>query len=156
MSKSVLSSILLEFYGFWSYIKVFNLFWIYFCIYSVRKCSNFIVLHVAVQFESSSFDAGAEIRKPHFCFAIWCPARQLQGVPVEAKTCCFQLAPRGFCSLPVTIRVTSGVFFSIAAVPSSNWIRFGFFQIFRISFTMLSLCLEKRTPAEPQIQNWGP
>ena len=49
MSSSVLPVFLEEFYSFWSYIQALIHFEFIF-VYGVRKCSNLVLSHVAIQF----------------------------------------------------------------------------------------------------------
>lgn len=58
-----------EFYGFQSYTKVFNPFEFIFD-YGIRKCSNFILLHILIYLDDLSIDARSIHLSLHVCISL--------------------------------------------------------------------------------------
>ena len=66
MSKSVLPIYPWEFYSIWSYIKWSLIHFEFIFVYNVRLCSNFILLHVAVQLPQHHLVKSLSL--PHWIF----------------------------------------------------------------------------------------
>ena len=74
----VCSVFLQEFHSAWPYIQVFSLSFLF--VYDVRECSDFILLHVAIQFSQHHL-----LKRPSFfhCTVIWILLFPIQGYGVS-------------------------------------------------------------------------